>query len=258
MTTRMTDSVLVAYLHPNTVSHSFADSMMRLVAHDMANHGRVVSGGTLAARVGPGRMADGRNQMVQQFLDQSGADWMLMVDTDMGFAADTVDRLVEAADPDERPVVGALAFALREIAADGMGGHVVRPLPMLYDWVTNQDGALGLHLRQRYEPDQMTQVAATGTPCLLMHRGMLEKIRANDGDVWFDRVRKSDGTLLSEDISFCYRVAGHGWPMWVHTGIQTTHHKSIWVGEDEFLMFEDAYRRLDEARQSGGGQGGSG
>lgn len=250
------DGVLVGYLHPNTVSHNFADSLMRLVAYDVATHQRVARGGTLAARTGPGRLADGRNQITAHFLDRSDADWLLMVDTDMGFAPDMVDRLIDAADPAVRPVVGALCFAMKEIASDGMGGSVVRPLPMIYDWAQNADGTVGFHLRRNYERDQLTQVAATGTPCLLMHRTLLDKIRVEDGPAWFDRARMTDGTLLSEDLSFCYRVAKHGWPMFVHTGIKTTHHKHLWVGEDEFFLFEDAYRAFDEAaREAGRGAG---
>lgn len=252
--TAVSDTAIIGYLHPNTVSHNFADSLMRLVVHDMNTHGRVAAGGTLAARTGPGRMMDGRNHIAATFL-QSNADWLLMVDTDMGFAPDTLDRLIEVADPVERPCVGALAFALKEIASDGMGGQVVRPLPMLYDWARKPDGTLGFTLRNHYEPNQMTQVAATGTPCLLMHRTLLEKIRAEDGDTWFDRARMTDGTWLSEDMSFCFRVAKAGAPIFVHTGVGTTHHKQIWVGEDEYLMYEDAYRRLEEAQQEASSDG---
>lgn len=237
------DVVLVAYLHPNTVSHSFSDSLMRLVSWDVGHKGRVIrSGGPVMFRAGPGGLAEARNDIVKHFLDTSGADWLWMVDADMGFAADTVDRLVDAADSAERLVVGALCFGLREVAPDGMGGWKVRGFPTLYDWVRNAEGTFRFHIRRGYTPDALTQVAGTGAACLLVHRTALEKVRAGDGDSWFDPVRFTDGTPVSEDLSFCYRLNKAGIPLSVHTGVKTTHHKQIWLGEDEYVLLESQFR----------------
>lgn len=240
----MTGTVLAAYLHPNVVSHSFSDSLMRLVAWDLAHEGRVIrSGGPVMFRCGPGGLVEARNDVVRHFLDATEDEWLWMVDSDMGFAPDTVDRLVEAADPDERPVVGALCFALREAAPDGMCGWRTAASPTLFDWACRSDGEFGYTVRHDYRINTLTPVAGTGAACLLVHRSALERIRTEHGDVWFDRVTYPSGGKVSEDLSFCYRLAQVGARVHVHTGVRTTHHKQVWLSEQDYW----AQRRVPPA-----------
>jgi hypothetical protein len=229
------DEVLVAYLHPNAVSHSFSDSLMRLVAWDLAHRQRVIAtGGPLMFRCGPGGLVEARNDVVKHFLDETTHDWLWVVDSDMGFAPDTVDRLLDAADPVARPVMGGLCFALRETAPDGLGGWRTHPVPTLYDWARKPDGEHGFASRRDYRVNTVTQVAGTGSACLLIHRNAVTAVRERDGDTWYDRVSYASGTRVSEDLSFCYRLGLAGVPVWVHTGVRTTHHKEIWLAETDY------------------------
>lgn len=232
----MTDGLVqIAYLHPHTVSHSWHESMMRLVAHDAAHHGRVLNtAGPYMIRCDSGGLVESRNLAVQRFLDETEHEWLWFIDTDMGFEPNTVDRLLDAADPVERPVVGALCFGLRENAYDGMGGRRAIPVPTLYTWARTPKGEFGFTNRWAYPPNTLVQVAGTGAACLLIHRTALEKIRGEHGDMWFDQVRYGDGRPVSEDLSFCYRLNGVGVPVFVHTGVKTTHHKQIFVAEQDY------------------------
>jgi hypothetical protein len=47
---------------------------------------------------GAAGIVEGRNSIAAAFLDKTECEWLFMVDSDMGFAPDTVDRLIEAAD----------------------------------------------------------------------------------------------------------------------------------------------------------------
>lgn len=227
--------VQIAYLHPQTVSHSWHESMMRLVAYDAANEGRVVgTGGPFMIRCDSGGLVDARNLGMTRWLDETDHEWLFWIDTDMGFAPDTVDQLIAVADPALRPVVGGLCFGLREHAYDGIGGRRVSPVPTLFDWA-EQDGHVGFTPRWRYAPDVVTQVAATGAACLLIHRTAAEKLRAEYGDCWFDTTRYGDGRRVSEDLSFCYRLGAQAIPVFVHTGVKTNHHKQIWVSELDYV-----------------------
>jgi len=227
--------VQVAYLHPHHVSHSWHESMMRLTAYDAANDARVVStAGPYMISCDSGGLIDARNQGVCQFLDATDHEWLFWIDTDMGFLPDTIDRLLAAADPVERPMVGALAFGLREVAYDGYGGRRVMPVPTLYMPAKDTDGTIGFTNRWEYPADALTQVAGTGAACVLIHRGLLEQMRAQFGDVWYEPVRYGNGRAISEDLSFCARVGQLGVPIFVHTGVKTTHHKQFWVSEDQY------------------------
>ncbi|MER6834251.1 hypothetical protein ABT320_09665 [Streptomyces cellulosae] len=228
--------VQMAYLHPHTVSHSWHESVMRLVAHDSISSGRIVgTGGPLMVACNSGALVESRNLATRRWLDDTEHEWLWFIDTDMGFAPDTVDRLVAAADPAERPVVGALCFGARELVSDGMGGQRIRPVPTLYTRARDLDGQVGFTTRWHFPDNALVQVAGTGGACLLIHRTAAEKIRAEYGNTWWDPVKYPDGRWVSEDLSFCYRLTTVGLPLFVHTGVRTTHHKSIWIGADDYV-----------------------
>lgn len=237
--------VLAAYVHPAAqIEHSFHLCLMNLVNHDAAHEQRLFgSPGPLMMRAGTGGLVEARNKTMQHFLDQASEEWLWMVDTDMGFAADTVDRLVAAADPVDRPVVGALCFGLKLGGPDGYGGYLNHPFPTIYLFAQDQTGMSGFHAVTDYPRDEVIPVAGTGAACLLVHRSAAEKVRAEHGDHWFDPIRYEDGRPVSEDLSFCYRLGAVGIPIHVDTRVKTTHAKQIWVGEREYT----AHRALAEA-----------
>jgi cephalosporin hydroxylase len=230
--------VQVAYLHGDhgdRVSHSWHESMMRLVFHDLVYEQRLVeTDGPFMTRCDAGGLVEARNLCVTRFLDETPHEWLFFVDTDMGFGSDTVDRLIHAADPAERPVVGALCFGMRLVRDDGMGGSRVMPVPTLFSMARTPEGYVGFGTRWHFPDDTLVQVAATGAACLLIHRSAVEKVRAEDGDRWFEQKRYEDGRLLAEDLSFCYRLGAAGIPIFVHTGVKTTHHKTVWIGADDY------------------------
>ena len=224
-----TGRVLAAYLHPNTVSHSFMHSMVGVVEHDHTLPSQLIAG-MLDVRCGAGALVASRNSAVAGFLDDCDAEWLWLVDTDMGFAPDTVARLVGAADPALRPVVGALCFGLIETGTDGMGGWVTETFATLYDWRADDQGREGFAARQVWQRDALVRVDGTGAACLLVHRDAVAKVRAEHGDHWFTPVQYPDGTQVGEDLSFCWRLGQIGIPLHVHTGVRTTHHKQVWIG----------------------------
>lgn len=217
---------------------SYTDSILRSVSYDAINAGVLIrGGGPMLLPASPNTLAEQRNRAAAFLLDESEAEWLLFIDSDMGFDEDAVYRLLDAADPDERPVVGALCFGLKKTKTDQRGGWVTQPFPTIYDWKPNDKGDFGFCLRFDYTPNCVTRVAATGAAFLLVHRTALEKVRAEcGGDVWFDRARmRPDEGLMGEDIAFCARLNRCGIPVFVHTGVSTTHLKPVWVDEDFYL-----------------------
>lgn len=242
-------TVLVAYAHPpGDIAHSFHVSLIALINYDAANNQRVIApGGPLMMRCGTGGLVEARNAIARHFLDDTDEEWLWMVDTDMGFAADTVDRLVEAADPDERPVVGALCFGLRYGGGDGYGGFETAPFPTIYGWAETVNGFNGFRAADNYPRDTLLRVAGTGAACLLIHRSALEKVRGKFEDHWFDPVRYPDGRFVSEDLSFCYRLGVLDIPVFVHTGVKTTHAKTMWVGEQQWAAHKALVELVEAA-----------
>lgn len=207
--------MLIASLKKGESSDSYTDSLLRTAGKHLVLN--------LPANVN--MISEQRNRAVAYLLDHD--EWLLFADSDMGWPTDAIDRLLEAAGP-ARPVLGALCFGIIRGAEDGMGGYQTQPYPTLFDW---RDGYT---VRWDYPRNTVTRVAATGAAFLLIHRDPVEKVRAEFGDVWFDRLTVG-GDLLGEDLSFCHRLHQLGIPVHVHTGVRTTHYKPVWVGEDFYI-----------------------
>ena len=233
------EAVTVAYVHQNDVTYSWHHSMIELVGYDMANHGRVMAGGYISMRCGSDGLVEARNKAVRHFLDDRPADWLFWIDTDMGFAPDTIDRLVEAADPVERPIVGGLCFSMRETDSDEVGGWRTAPTPTVFDWakipVEDGDPQMGFAVRWDYPANTLVRAAGTGSACILIHRNVFEAMEKEYGPIWYQRVpNTSTGQLVSEDLSFCLRAGAMGIPLHIHTGVKTTHMKPVWLAEEDY------------------------
>ena len=234
------DTVVLAYVHGVELAASFFDSHRRLIAYDFANHQRMVRAGEIGARYGTGGIVAARNKTVVEFL-RSDHPWLMWIDTDMGFPADIIDQLVDAADPTERPVMGGLCFASREVEPDGVGGFHTFPVPTVYDWHVNPDGTCGFLPRRNYEKNTVIKVSATGSACILIHRSVFEKIRELEGEHWYDPLTIVEtGAELSEDLSFCTRVTKAGFPVHINTAAKTTHFKPVWLGELHYDLYRKA------------------
>jgi hypothetical protein len=247
-------AVTVAYTHSNNVTYSWHHSIVELIGWDMANHARILRGGYVAMRCGTDGLVEGRNRAVREFLADGRADWLFWADTDQGFEPDTVDRLIEAADPHLRPIVGALCFSQREIDADGMGGWRCAPTPTVFDWAkiqTETGEQQGFAVRWDYPPDTVLRCAGTGSACILIHRSAFEAVRNKCGPSWYDKIPNiTTGQRISEDLSFCVRAGALGIPIHVHTGVRTTHMKTVWVAEEDYWRqraFEPPAAQNEEA-----------
>lgn len=214
---------VIGFLHGRDVDAEFCKSLLALTHHSRDRIGTVLTVNSGANVSGP------RNELAARFVLERREPWLLLVDTDMVFAPDALDRLLAAADRKARPIVGGLCFS------QGNDG----PLSTMYELVPHADGAGTFARRQTWPEDALVEVSATGAAFLLVHRYVLEHI-ANRG---WGNPRKRDpvcpwfrestmGTrLMGEDLTFCVRARSAGYPVFVHTGIQIGHMKSQMLGK---------------------------
>ena len=235
-------TVSVGFLHPGAWQSCFASSLIDMLFFDAYGPQRIVSHphGRMAVETGAGQIVAGRNDLARKFLDVTDAEWLFMVDADTGFAPDTVERLVAAADPVDRPVVGALAFAMKSDGAGEFFARRYRATPTVYRAAT-VDGKVGFAPMFDYPPGRVVRVDATGTACVLIHRSALVAIRDAYGDRWFDPIEVPTGsagrTVFGEDLSFCLRLTACGLLVHVDTSVRTTHDKGgVFLDEDTYRL----------------------
>lgn len=237
---RTKEKVVVAYLTPGKAETPFMESLLDLIVYDMAFHRRILTGGGRLSVEAGANLAGPRNGLVKKFLDYGKAEWMWMVDSDMTFTPDTVERLLEYADPVEAPIVGGLCFGFDD------KGDIQ---PTLYGFVGDEHNPKVIRYHE-WKPDAMWQVAATGGACLLVHRSALERIRDfemppghpragkrgfNDAYQWFQET-EHDGQPVGEDITFCWRAALCGIPVFVNTAVQLGHIKRRELNMDAYFI----------------------
>ena len=219
--------VAVGYVHDyHGGSHSYEQAYRYVRDYD-AMYGRVIRREIPALLSKVDGIAAARNEICRQFLAAGDCDWLWMVDRDMGFRPDALHRLLSAADPVKRPIVGALCFAAWAGEQDGMHGWRVDPVPTIYRWRDDLPGGRGLATLNLYPVDMVIQVDATGAAFLLIHRTVLETLGAG----WFT---PSTDPAMGEDFSFCVRAGQAGFPLHVHTGVKTTHAKMMWLSELDY------------------------
>lgn len=248
-------SVVVGYLDDGQWSACFGLSYRDLCLYDVMSSRRIVreGGRELRQLCGTGGISEGRNEVARSFLDQTDGEWLWFVDTDMGFAQDTVDRLVRSADQYKRPVMGGLAFAQRRTGTGESYAPTFAIVPTCYAYAELED-ELGFIPMPDYGRDDIIQVAGTGAACLLIHRRVLEKIRATYGDAWFDPITHPTGLkggrrVFSEDLSFCVRCQAIDIPVHVDTRVKTSHEKGgIYLTEEAFDR-QQAFAALDRERE---------
>lgn len=234
--------VVVAWMFPEENSGWFTYSLADMIRYD-ASAGRHIcrqEGGLIALSSGP-RVAESRNQVVDLFAgNHPDAEWLLMIDSDMTFEPDMLERLLEHADPQRVPILGGLCFA---------GGRSHTPYPTIYRELAVHDGYIEIDRVYDYPPDRLCKVGATGGACLLVHRRVYAAMKQpypqgfgtlpdgrDNAYPWF-----SEGLVgphnepLGEDIAFCKRANMLHIPVHVHTGIKLGHMKTQEINEEYYL-----------------------
>lgn len=222
-------TAVLAYLHAGEVAESFHRSVVQLVQYDAAHNRRLV--GMIPEQCGAGRIIEGRNDAVVGFLTRTAAEWLVFIDSDMGFDPDMIDRLIDAADPHQRPFVGALAFGQRPGGRGLASSSHSEQFPTIYRWVEGPRSA-GVAPVLDYRRGAVVECDATGAACFVVHRNLLIAM-ANEFPgprSWFDEHRYK-GSIFGEDITFCLRVKALEVPIFVHTGVQTSHRKATFLTE---------------------------
>ena len=223
------DKVTIGICSPGVVSTNFMTSILD-IARSQKQLGQFIS------LQGSGVISRLRNQVAATFLDATKDDWLLMIDTDEMLSKDNFAKLLQSADAKLRPIVSGVVFGAWET-----GEIYPEPVPCIFK--TNDTG--GLFPVHEYEKDQLIEIDAAGTGCLLVHRKVLERFRedANEhqGKMWgFFQDMPLNGEWIGEDILFSLRAKSFGYRLFAHTGVLLPHERKYWlkdVHHEDFKRF---------------------
>jgi len=212
------DKVCIAVPHSGSITAELALDLVTLMRERRDRIDSIVGVGNISL------LTRSRNIMVKNFLDETDAQWLLMIDSDEQLPLSAFDALVSTAHEVDRPFVAALVFAAF------FEGDSLRPVPVIYRNTPDR----GLQPWDDYTKDAVVEIDASGTGCILLHRRLLEKMREtanhNQGTDWcWFQDGAIEGRWFSEDLLFCRRVAALGFPMVANTSAVLPHKKSFWL-----------------------------
>lgn len=130
---------------------------------------------------------------------KSGCDYILWLDSDMVFPADTLQRLLIH----DKDFVTGIYFQRR-------GDHA----PVIYSGVDE----VGRVVYADYPKDKLFQVAACGFGCVLMKTKVIQEVAKASGGATFQPLNG-----IGEDLSFCYRWQQAGGEIWCDPTIKLGH-----------------------------------
>lgn len=167
-----------------------------------------------------------RNEIVAGFLE-TDCDYLLFVDADMGIPKNTIERLMSVAHETERPIVAGLCFAQRDTGfCEDDYSTTFDIVPTVQLWNVEDDEVVSFSIVADYPRDTVCQIDSTGGACVLIHRGVFEKMRADVGDHWFTPLTNTTtGGPFGEDTSFFLRCRRLSIPVHMDTSVKTSHDK---------------------------------
>lgn len=185
---------------------------------------------------GKGQITRNRNKVVQEFLSQTDAQWLLFIDSDERLTKETWQKLRQSADDRTHKVVSALVFADFETENGDK-----RPLPTIYHSSDDE----GFSCIDDYPLDSLIEIAGSGTGCLLIHRSVFLLIQENasphQGKDWCWFVEGAiNGRYFGEDLLFSRRLQQLGVKMYAHTGAICAHHKDYWLDDRHHAHIREA------------------
>lgn len=240
--------VVVGFIHrSDAIAPQFRRSLTMALMRDAARLRRIV--GELDEE-SSANISSARCRIVQRFLDHPAKpDWLWMLDTDMTFPEDMLDRLLNGASV-ERPIIGGLCFGVRPMKVDGEErlnetmGTPLELFPTVY--TLGEDGRM--RHWATYPRETLFAVHSTGGACLLVHRSVLADPRwTADGhpQPWF-RESVLAGEVCSEDHFFCLRAGSFGYPIHINSAARTGHVKTF-VADEEMYLAQQIGRRTARA-----------
>lgn len=222
----MAGDVFLGYIDYGQWVPEFGECLVDFFLHDAMGSQHV--GGRCRVK-GP-YIPENRTRVVKEFL-ASSCEWLWMLDIDLAFPPQILDALLEAADPTDKPIVGALYFSSYESTPAGTWW------PM---WLERQ-GDQDMCVVSKVQLGEVRPLAVAGTGCMLIHRSVLEKLgelHADDPWSWFGHdilavTAGGEAQRAGEDVTFCARARAAGFSVW-GLAIPLRHFKTISVGWTEF------------------------
>lgn len=178
------------------------------------------------------QIARQREKVIKYWYENNKSDWLLWVDSDVVISPETFLKLWEKKDALTKPLLTGVYFT-----STTPEEPLMIPLPTIYNFV-EREGAFTINAVHPMPENSFVKVDAAGFGFVLMHRSVVEKIKAilPEGTPFFAEAG-IDNTFIGEDIYF-YMLAGKAEvPLWCDTSALVPHMKRFSFDEHYYRAF---------------------
>lgn len=153
---------------------------------------------------------------------QSGADYVLWLDSDMTFDPDTLERMLKRAQEENIDFLTGIYYR-----------RVAPYTPVLFDTLTYEDEKANWTEFKSLPENALVEVGGCGFGCVLMSTEVLMSVQAKFGTMFQPMLG------LGEDLAFCWRARECGYKIICDTGIEAGHvgtclvNGSYWRAQNE-------------------------
>lgn len=190
-----------------------------------------------------------RNMVVEAFYNETKADVLVFVDSDITFTWEQLTTLAGSCTP-QHPVVGGIYInpfrhhGVKPVVFAADNEQVSDFLPMTIEEIQaspQPEGYIG----------PLRKVGAIGTGFMAIHRSLLKSMIDTWGYPmpWFIE-NIVNGTHMGEDLCFCLRVQDMGFPVLCHTDVQLPHTKLINFTMEHHITAEKAKASISSSTNS--------
>jgi len=178
------------------------------------------------------QIARQRQTVIDYWYEKSKSDWLLWVDSDVIISPETFRLLWDNKDAKERPLVSGVYFT-----TDNPEEPLMIPMPTVFSFTNKGDGTFGLARMHPLPKNQLIKVDAAGFGFILMHRSIVEKVKAvaPDGQMFMEMGRGTK--FIGEDIFFFALCDKAEVPLHCHTGALAPHMKRFSFDEHYYNAF---------------------
>lgn len=222
------DKIAVAWCDSNYTTGAFTQGLLSMVVHlkeyEFSN----------IIRVDGIEISTQRQLAFDSWMNQTDADWILWIDSDIEINNEIIKELFETANKDTYPVVSGLYFTMGGYDKDGL----LVPKPCFN--MSNEGNVLMKRVPDYTVYDKMLEVNTVGMGLFIMHRSVGQKLLDDNGyEHMFAEIHYNDdhSNLMGEDAVFCAYIRKSGFPIYINTNVIPVHHKLIKLDNNYNRMY---------------------
>lgn len=169
-------------------------------------------------------VAENRQRITRQFMAQAEANWLLMIDTDIGFPSTLAETLIGIAGEEIKVLAASVPLGGRPSSGFRLNEAG--------EWT----GVTG------FFPGGMALVDGIATAVCFIHRDVFAAIARRQGRVWWDHqyiwlnpeapLEERESGTISEDLAFSNRAREAGFQIWCTYVKGLRHYKLVPLSHD--------------------------